>query len=93
MRALIPYRSNGLDPYRLFNLDVFEYEIENPMALYGSIPFLVSHTPAQSAGIYFNNAAEMWVDIGYTQTSGKVCGCDDAMRLPPIMRHRDLRDC
>ena len=31
------------DPYRLYNLDVFEYELNNPMALYGSIPYMVSH--------------------------------------------------
>lgn len=34
--------SNG-DPYRLYNLDVFEYELDNPMALYGSIPVLYGH--------------------------------------------------
>ncbi|TKS72276.1 Neutral alpha-glucosidase AB [Collichthys lucidus] len=28
---------NG-DPYRLYNLDVFQYELYNPMALYGSVP-------------------------------------------------------
>jgi alpha 1,3-glucosidase len=31
------------DPYRLFNLDVFEYDIQNPMALYGSIPYMLAH--------------------------------------------------
>ena len=31
------------DPYRLYNLDVFEYELNNPMALYGSIPFMIAH--------------------------------------------------
>lgn len=29
------------EPYRLYNLDVFEYEYHSPMALYGSIPYLV----------------------------------------------------
>jgi len=28
------------DPYRLYNLDVFEYELDNPMALYGAIPLV-----------------------------------------------------
>ena len=28
------------DPYRLYNLDVFEYELDTPMALYGSVPFV-----------------------------------------------------
>lgn len=31
------------DPYRLYNLDVFEYEIYNGMALYGAIPFVMAH--------------------------------------------------
>jgi hypothetical protein len=31
------------EPYRLYNLDVFEYEIGNPMALYGNIPLLMAH--------------------------------------------------
>lgn len=34
---------SGGDPYRLYNLDVFEYELNNPMALYGSIPFMLAH--------------------------------------------------
>ncbi len=29
------------EPFRLYNLDVFEYELDEPMALYGAIPFLV----------------------------------------------------
>lgn len=31
------------DPYRLYNLDVFEYELYSPMALYGSVPMLIAH--------------------------------------------------
>ncbi len=31
------------DPYRLFNLDIFEYDIKNPMALYGAVPFMLAH--------------------------------------------------
>ena len=31
------------DPYRLYNLDVFEYELDNKMALYGSIPLMLAH--------------------------------------------------
>jgi alpha 1,3-glucosidase len=31
------------DPYRLYNLDVFEYELYNPMALYGSVPLMLAH--------------------------------------------------
>ncbi|XP_046400133.1 neutral alpha-glucosidase AB [Ischnura elegans] len=51
------------DPYRLYNLDVFEYELDNPMALYGSIPFVIAHGAASSVGVFWHNAAETWVDI------------------------------
>jgi len=30
-------------PYRLYNLDVFEYETNERMALYGAIPVLYAH--------------------------------------------------
>ncbi|XP_065342751.1 neutral alpha-glucosidase AB [Cloeon dipterum] len=51
------------DPYRLYNLDVFEYELNNGMALYGSIPFLMAHGVEATAGVLWLNAAETWVDI------------------------------
>ena len=31
------------EPYRLFNLDVFEYELDHPMSVYGAVPFLHAH--------------------------------------------------
>ncbi|KAF0991358.1 hypothetical protein HZS_5560 [Henneguya salminicola] len=49
--------------YRLFNLDVFEYELYNQMALYGSVPFMVAKNIEQTIGLLFLNAAEMWVSI------------------------------
>ncbi|CAG8548749.1 3175_t:CDS:10 [Ambispora leptoticha] len=51
------------DPYRLYNLDVFEYELDNPMALYGSIPFMMAHRKSASAAILWLNSAETWIDI------------------------------
>ncbi|RHZ75027.1 hypothetical protein Glove_218g5 [Diversispora epigaea] len=51
------------EPYRLYNLDVFEYELDNPMALYGSIPFMMAHRKGASAAILWLNAAETWIDI------------------------------
>nr|XP_053642983.1 neutral alpha-glucosidase AB-like [Cherax quadricarinatus] len=55
--------TTSTEPYRLYNLDVFEYELDNPMALYGSVPVMISHTPHQSAAVFWHNAAETWVDI------------------------------
>jgi len=53
------------DPYRLYNLDVFEYDLDVPMSLYGSIPLLISHSvdTGRVAGAFFNNPSEMFIDI------------------------------
>ncbi|XP_063995698.1 neutral alpha-glucosidase AB isoform X1 [Diachasmimorpha longicaudata] len=51
------------DPYRLYNLDVFEYETNEKMALYGSIPVLYAHGKERTTGVFWHNAAETWVDI------------------------------
>lgn len=69
--ALKPTKGDGVhsDPYRLFNLDVFEYELDNPMALYGSIPFMIAHSATHSVGVYWNNAAETWVDVSNSVSS------------------------
>ena len=55
------------DPYRLFNLDVFEYELDSTMALYGAVPIMLGHNPSgadhRSVGVFWNNPSETWVDI------------------------------
>ncbi|XP_031551690.1 neutral alpha-glucosidase AB-like [Actinia tenebrosa] len=53
----------GSEPYRLYNLDVFEYELDSRMALYGSIPVMLAHSVSKTVGIFWMNAAETWVDI------------------------------
>uniref|UniRef100_A0A8C4WV05 Neutral alpha-glucosidase AB n=1 Tax=Eptatretus burgeri TaxID=7764 RepID=A0A8C4WV05_EPTBU len=58
------------DPYRLYNLDVFQYELENPMALYGSVPYLVAHSPERTLGLFWLNPTETWIDIA-SNTAGK----------------------
>lgn len=62
----------GGDPYRLYNLDVFEYELESKMALYGSVPVIYGHGAASTSGIYWQNAAETWVDIAGTASEQNV---------------------
>eukprot|EP01137_Pigoraptor_chileana_P034251 Opistho-2@26520 len=71
------------DPYRLYNLDVFEYELDNPMALYGSIPFMVAHSETRTAGFFWLNAAETWVDVTHTQGASGTLG-----RLVSFMKGR-----
>lgn len=55
-------------PYRLYNSDVFEYEMDSPMTLYGSIPFMQAHRKASTVGVLWLNAAETWVDIVRTKS-------------------------
>ena len=66
LRATAPRSTESgahAEPYRLYNLDVFEYELHNPMALYGSIPIIIAHAGATTAGAYWNNPSETFVDI------------------------------
>eukprot|EP00271_Cylindrocystis_brebissonii_P014518 TRINITY_DN35889_c0_g1_i1.p1 TRINITY_DN35889_c0_g1~~TRINITY_DN35889_c0_g1_i1.p1 ORF type:complete len:951 (-),score=112.34 TRINITY_DN35889_c0_g1_i1:430-3234(-) len=51
------------EPYRLYNLDVFEYDHESPFGLYGSIPVMLAHRPGQTSGFFWLNSAEMWIDV------------------------------
>ncbi|RKP27115.1 glycosyl hydrolases family 31-domain-containing protein, partial [Syncephalis pseudoplumigaleata] len=52
------------DPYRLYNLDVFQHLSDSPMALYGSVPLMLGHSASgNTAGVFWFNAAETWIDI------------------------------
>ncbi|XP_031443041.1 neutral alpha-glucosidase AB isoform X2 [Clupea harengus] len=62
--------TDGGDPYRLYNLDVFQYELYNPMALYGAVPVMLAHSAERTMGLFWLNAAETWVDIS-SNTAGK----------------------
>jgi alpha 1,3-glucosidase len=60
------------DPYRLYNLDVFEYDLDVPMALYGAVPLLVSQSTATgTAGAFWHNPTETFVDIQDDKNGGK----------------------
>ncbi|KAL2001301.1 hypothetical protein VTN02DRAFT_1943 [Thermoascus thermophilus] len=54
---------NHEEPYRMYNSDVFEYELNSPMTLYGSIPFMQAHRKDSTVGVFWLNTAETWVDI------------------------------
>lgn len=51
------------DPYRLFNVDIFEYETQSKFPMYGLIPFMIAHKPGHSAGVLWLSAADTYVDI------------------------------
>ncbi|RHX99340.1 hypothetical protein DYB38_009141 [Aphanomyces astaci] len=59
------------DPYRLYNLDVFEYELNEPMALYGHIPMLMAASPSNTVGVFWYNPSETFVDIATPSTTQK----------------------
>jgi len=64
------------EPLRLYNLDVFEYELDKPLGLYGAIPLLYARSAAtgRSVGVLWLNAAETFVDIA--DAGGAVAGKD-----------------
>ncbi|CAH2061938.1 unnamed protein product, partial [Iphiclides podalirius] len=51
------------EPYRLYNLDVFEYELDSRMAIYGAVPVLYAHGSKRTVGVFWHNSAETWVDV------------------------------
>jgi len=51
------------EPYRNYNLDVFEYEIDEPMALYGHIPVTVGHSKEGTVSVFWNNPSETFVEV------------------------------
>lgn len=51
------------EPYRMYNADVFQYEMDSPMTLYGSIPLMQAHRKDSTVAVFWLNAAETWVDI------------------------------
>jgi len=59
------------EPYRLYNLDVFQYELDETMSLYGEVPFIVSQsTQSGTVGIFWFNPTETFVDISDTGKGG-----------------------
>lgn len=50
-------------PYRLYNVDIFEYETESRMPMYGSIPLLIAVNPVHAVGVFWVNSADTFVDI------------------------------
>eukprot|EP00931_Biecheleriopsis_adriatica_P116841 TRINITY_DN92428_c0_g1_i1.p1 TRINITY_DN92428_c0_g1~~TRINITY_DN92428_c0_g1_i1.p1 ORF type:complete len:1051 (-),score=245.11 TRINITY_DN92428_c0_g1_i1:44-2815(-) len=63
-KASLPFYE---EPYRFFNLDVFEYEIDEPMALYGAIPLIwaVHRVGGKSltSGFLWINPSETFVKL------------------------------
>lgn len=64
--------NNGYDqPYRMYNLDVFEFELNEPMALYGNIPFLIGPGLEGVSAIFWHNPTETYIDISESNPNGE----------------------
>ncbi|KAJ2700643.1 glucosidase II [Coemansia sp. IMI 203386] len=77
-------------PYRLYNLDVFEYELDNPMALYGSVPLMLAHSAESTVGVFWMNAAETWIDVSRQKGGGAfgaLFGRGSANQAPAVNTH------
>lgn len=58
--------TSDTEPYRLYNVDVFEYTLMSKMPMYGAIPLMISnHDNKFWSGIFWNNPADTWIDIKY----------------------------
>lgn len=86
------------EPYRLYNLDVFEFELDKPLGLYGAVPLLIARGGARSAGMLWLNAAETYVDVLETDPGeGKAShwysetGVVDAFLIPGPSPHDVFR--
>lgn len=52
-----------VEPYRLYNLDIFQHKPYSRQNLYGSIPYLTAHHEDYDVSIAWMNSAETFVDI------------------------------
>lgn len=59
----------GSEPYRLFTSDVPGYELDSVMALYGSIPVIYGHGVKRTAGIFWQNSADTFIDVHDSKTA------------------------
>ncbi|XP_070698555.1 neutral alpha-glucosidase C [Pempheris klunzingeri] len=86
----LPEHADGLqlrdtrdgEPYRLYNLDVFGYDLYSRLGLYGSVPLLVAHKPDRTLGVFWLNASETFVNVHYSPSEHQ----DE--QTPPVKRRR-----
>ncbi|XP_048188843.1 neutral alpha-glucosidase C isoform X3 [Perognathus longimembris pacificus] len=51
------------DAYRLYNLDIYGYQIYSKTGIYGSVPYLLAHKLGRTIGIFWLNASETLVEV------------------------------
>ncbi|KAM6960828.1 neutral alpha-glucosidase C [Aplochiton taeniatus] len=70
------------EPYRLYNLDVFAYDLHSRMGLYGSVPLLLAHKQDRTVGLFWLNASETFVNVHYTPHE------EEDGSAPPVKKRR-----
>lgn len=71
-------RPNIGDPYRLYNVDIFEYELNSPMSLYGAIPFMIAQSKSVGTfGVFWLNPSDTWIDIESNHSQTRAAGVVD----------------
>ena len=99
-----PRTGDWAEPYRLYTLDVFEYELDVPMALYGDIPLMIGHDAKKTVGAFWHNPSELFVDVrspalsrlrahaalltSAPRAGGRVRRCSDRHALDQRIWHR-----
>jgi len=63
LKSTIGPEAEYSEPYRLYNLDAFEFQLNEPMSLYGNVPMMIGHCENHTSGIYWHNCSETWVDV------------------------------
>ncbi|XP_035239759.1 neutral alpha-glucosidase C isoform X1 [Anguilla anguilla] len=74
------------EAYRLYNLDVFGYDIHSQLGLYGSVPLLLAHKPKRSIGVFWLNASETLLDIRTSGDGPPATG--EGASPPPVKKRR-----
>ncbi|KAH0514571.1 Neutral alpha-glucosidase C [Microtus ochrogaster] len=59
----VPHKQRDGDAYRLYNLDVYGYQIHDKMGIYGSVPYLLAHKQGRTVAVFWLNASETLVEI------------------------------
>lgn len=78
--------TDSRDPYSLMNRDKFPHKIFNDTTgLYGSVPYLTTHSIGMDTGLLWANAAETWVDIWKSKYKGEEGRLVDFMSITGTM--------
>lgn len=59
------------EPNRLYNLDVFEFELDKQLGLYGTVPFVYARNQKDTTGLLWLNSAETYVDLLASESGRK----------------------